>query len=171
MGQRPAFDEFIGFSGVAHYPFIYREVPPDDDLLVKDGGWWGCPYWLVRDGSPPERAVTADLSKVFSSLDAAPEGKSAEIRPARFAGNTDGKRSAVLLVGAAPGFGVDPRFLLYAEATAEVDDWFYVSGVGEKEHWLEGRRNKIRVALVPPIRLTETPWVDLPESKQGVDRG
>jgi len=145
-------------SNLESYLLLARDVPPDNDYLVKYGGWWGCGYFLVRDEAPPNRAVETDLSGLFSAAELALErgSKPAEIGKARLMEESE---KVAFLVGAAPGLGADPRFLLYAEAVAEVEEWFYLHDPGHAPpgHWLEGRRNRIRVALVPPFRVSGGP--------------
>jgi hypothetical protein len=145
----------IGLGTDPHYRGVLRDVPPYKQDLRRDGGWWGTQEWLVRaEFSAPDHADRLrdepKVRKALHALAGKSPGVDADLRPARFEYD-----QAVIPIGADPNFAVDPDYLLYAAATAGVEEWRWIADVQLKHETagvLAGVKNGALVAVVAPIK-------------------
>jgi hypothetical protein len=160
--------EGFGAAEVVHYPPYKPEYPPAPGPLVRANEWWGCFAWLIK-GEPPTgeelHAINMPdiIDHALGRVDAAEE---ARLAPARWgAFNCTDQRAAGIPVGAAEQFAVDPVYIHYVEAAAQVEEWRWltteiVALSGEKvpgSGVILGLRDGGVVAVIAPIR-----WRPLP---------
>jgi hypothetical protein len=150
------------------YHGVRRDWPPIQTALVVWATWWGCPHWLVRANRvddqghlQPQEQVGAIINAAAAQLDAAVD---ADLRLPIFVKSTivgeEAKTDlAEIPIGANPRYGVNPDFLAYCSAHAEVERWRWLSpfdmqdakGVTQQDGVLLGLRGDDLVAVVSPV--------------------
>ena len=113
------------------YTDLFRNRPPFTTHLVLAGDWWGCHHWLVK-GEPvagyPVQTIDPPAF-IAEATDALSTSVPAKLTPARFT-----KEMALVYVGSATAdhWTVDPLYLHYVEAFAEIEMWRWAEGFGSQ---------------------------------------
>jgi hypothetical protein len=158
------FVEAFRDDSAPHYPNIEPGVPPANEPVRVGGRWWGCKDWLIRGEVPSSLGEVREVAAgAVPQLDSAQQhgaqAREADLAvAARWGVFHNEGLCAYVPIGAAPGFALNPLYLTYVGAAAEVEEWRWLPddrllNRGKRVHragLVVGLRNRIAVAVISP---------------------